>query len=129
VESFTRNYDALARKAPVYAQLRNLIDMLIVAAYIQDQDFYSQAGWSMDVFGNEQVMPIEIYMAPKRVDTAVNAIWRGNVLMTPIGGGVHINPLKAISAENVQPDEEGTVAAAHEKVEVKNLADGQWWWD
>ena len=129
VESFTRNYDELARKAPVYAQLRNLINMLIVSAYIQDQDFYGQAGWSMDVFGNEQMMPVQIYTAPKRVNTAVNAIWRGNVLMTPIGGGVHINALKALSAEHIQSDEDGKVAAAHEQVEIKNLAEGQWWWD
>ena len=129
VESFTRAYPQLALKMPVYAQLRNLIDMLIAAAYIQQQDFYGQAGWSMEVFGNEKVVPVEIYMAPKQVDTAVNAIWKGNRLMTPIGGGVHINPLQAMSAEPIQPDADGTVAAAHDAVEVKNLADGQWWWD
>ena len=129
VESFTRKYDQLAQKAPVYAQLRNLIDMLIASAYIQQQDFYGQAGWSMEVFGNEKLIPVEVYAAPKQVDTAVNAIWKGNVLMTPIGGGVHINALRAISAEHIQADTEGNVAAARERVEVKNLADGQWWWD
>ncbi|MCA9148901.1 MAG: DUF1598 domain-containing protein [Planctomycetales bacterium] len=129
VDSFTNAYPQLASKMPVYAQLRNLIDMLVASAYIQQQDFYGQAEWSMETFGNEQVLPVEIYAAAKQVDTAVNAIWKGNTLMTPIGGGVHINPLKAISAEHIQSDEEGTLAAAHDKVEIKNLADGQWWWD
>jgi hypothetical protein len=129
VESFTRRYDQLAHRVPVYAQLRNLIDMLIATAYIQQQDFYGQAGWSMEVFGNEKLMPAEIYAAPKQVETAVNAIWKGNVLMTPIGGGVHINPLRAISAEHIQPDEDGAVAEARAGVDLKNLAEGQWWWD
>jgi hypothetical protein len=129
VESFTRRYEQLAHRVPVYAQLRNLIDMVIATAFIQQQDFYGQAGWSMEVFGNEQLMPVEVYAAPKQVDTAVNAIWKGNVLMTPIGGGVHINPRKAISAEHIQPDEDGSLADARERVAIKNLTEGQWWWD
>lgn len=129
VESFTARYPELARKVPVYAQMRNLIDMLIAAAYIQEQDFYGQADWSMDVFGDESQMPVEIYIAAKEVDTAVNAIWKGNVLMTPIGGGVHINARKAISAEQIQSDTEGAVAEQREKVSLDQLAEGQWWWD
>jgi hypothetical protein len=129
VESFTRRYGQLAQRVIVYAQLRNVVDMFVAAAYIQQQDFYGQAGWSMEVLGNEKLMPVEIYTAPKQVETAVNAIWKGNVLMTPVGGGVHINPLKAISAEHVQPDEEGTIAETRASVELKHLAEGQWWWD
>ncbi len=128
-QAFTRQYPQLANAMPVYAQMRNLIDMLIAAAYIQDQGFYAQASWSMDVFGSEERMPVELYTAPKQVDTAVNAIWKGNVLMTPIGGGVHINARKAISSEHLMHDEEGAVASAHSKVEVKQVAEGQWWWD
>ena len=74
-------------------------------------------------------MPVEIYAEAKEVDTAVNAIWKGNVLMTPIGGGVNINARKAISAKYIKPDEEGTVAEQREKVSLDQLQDGQWWWD
>ncbi len=129
VESFTSKYGEIARKVPVYAQMRNLIDMLIATAYIQQQDFYGQAGWSMETFGNEKLMPVEIYSAPTQVETAVNAVWKGNVLMTPVGGGVHISPLEAISAENVRPDEDGAVAKQREQVHLDQLAEGQWWWD
>ena len=129
VESFTRKYAEIARQVPVYAQLRNLIDMLVAAAYIQQQDYYGQAGWTMEILGNERLMPVEIYAAPKEVETAVNAIWKGNVLMTPVGGGVHIDARKAISVEHVLPDEEGTVADQRERVTLDGLADGQWWWD
>ncbi|MCP4190069.1 MAG: DUF1598 domain-containing protein [Planctomycetaceae bacterium] len=129
VQSFTARYPELAQKAPVYAQMRNLIDMLIAAAYIQEQDFYGQADWSMEVFGDESQMPVEIYTAAKEVDTAINAIWKGNTLMTPIGGGVHINARKAISSQQIQADTEGEVADQREKVALDQLKDGQWWWD
>ena len=67
--------------------------------------------------------------APKEVETAVNAIWKGNVLMTPVGGGVHIDARKAISVEHVLPDDEGVVADKRETITLDGLADGQWWWD
>lgn len=129
VRTFTQLYPQLALKMPVYAQMRNMIDMLIASAYIQQQDFYGQAGWSMDVLGNEQLYPVEIYYAPKQVESAVNAVWKGNVLMTPIGGGVSINPLRAVSAQNIQPDIDGKVSAAQKKVGGVSLEEGQWWWD
>jgi hypothetical protein len=129
VDSFTRRYPDLARKVPVYAQLRNLVDVLIAAAYIQEQDFYRQAEWDMQVFGDEAALPVAVYAAPKEVETAVNAIWKGNVLMTPVGGGVHIDARKAISAEFVLPDEEGAVAGKRQTISLDGLAPGQWWWD
>jgi hypothetical protein len=46
--SFTANYPQIAAKNAVYAQLKNLIDMAIAAAFIQKQDYYAQAGWKMD---------------------------------------------------------------------------------
>jgi hypothetical protein len=49
--------------------------------------------------------------------------------MTPVGGGVHIQPLKAVSVEHIQPDEDGAVANQREKISLDELAEGQWWWD
>ena len=76
----------------MYAELRNLIDLAVAAAYIQHEDFYGKAEWKMDLFGNEKAFPVETYDMPKQVATAVNAIWKGHKLMTPVGGGVHIEP-------------------------------------
>ena len=93
VAGFTKKYPELAERSPVYAELRNLIDLAVAAAYIQQQDYYAKAGWKMAFFGSEQEFPVETYDIPKTVEPAVNAIWRGNAyttLMTPIGGGVQI---------------------------------------
>lgn len=128
VDSFTKRYAELAKKEPVYAQLKNLIDMLIATAYIQEQDFYAQANWDMEIFGNESRMPVEIYAAPKQVETAVNAIWKNRTLMTPVGGGVHINAREAISAGRVKQDD-GAIQKTHGSVDLSHLSDNQWWWD
>jgi hypothetical protein len=127
--SFTEQYPALASKTPVYAQLRNLIDLAIAAAFIQEQDYYSKAGWKAEVLMDENKVAVELYEAPRQVESAVNAIWKGNKLMTPIGGGVSIRPHHALKQENLLADEQGELKAKRETVKVEGLAEGQWWWD
>lgn len=128
-QSFTAKYPQLASQVPVYAQMRNLIDMLIVAAYIQDKDYYTQASWDLGLLGDEKILSVEVYPEPKTVDTAVNAVWKGNSLMTPIGGGVEIQPLTALSSQNLLKDEDNVVRKIHERTSVTGLQANQWWWD
>jgi len=127
--AFTKKYGELAEKSPVYAQLRDLVDMLIVSAYIQEQDYYGQSGFDLGIFADERLYPVENQNAPETVATAVNAIWKGQRLLTPIGGGVSIRAKQALTAENVQRDEEGEIAGVHGEVSLNNLKEGQWWWD
>ena len=92
---FTRKYPELAERSPIYAELRNLIDLSIAAAYIQEQGYYEKAGWKMDFLGSEKEFPVELYQSPKTVETAVKALWKGNTIGTPVGGGVTILPSQA----------------------------------
>ena len=128
VDSFTQKYSQLAERSPVYAELRNLIDLSIAAAYIQQEDFCHKAGWKMEFFGDEKAFAVETYNAPTKVGTAVNAIWRGRRLMTPIGGGVTIHADEALVADNLLEDKNGKVAEARKATKLE-LAEGQWWWD
>ncbi|MEE2641843.1 MAG: DUF1598 domain-containing protein [Planctomycetota bacterium] len=127
--AFTRNYHQMADRTAVYAELKNLVDMSIVAAFVQKEDFYGRAGWDMEFFGDEDQFPVETYVAPKQVETAVNAIFKGNSLMTPVGGGVNIQPLKAIAEEKIRFDEKGMIKKVRDNVAVDGLGEDQWWWD
>lgn len=129
VRGFTERYAELAREVPVYAQLRNCIDLVVAAAYIQKQDFYGQAGWSMEAFGDEGSYPVRTTHAPKQVETAVAAYWKGNRLMTPIGGGVEIHARLAFDPAHALYDEGGKVKATRQQTSVAGLKPGQWWWD
>ncbi len=128
VQAFTKVYSELADKSAVYAELRNLIDLTVMAAYIQQHDFYGKANWKMDVLGDENAIVTETDNAPKQVASAVNAIWKGHQLLTPIGGGVEINPLMALAPEKILADKDSKVAEARDKVKIE-LAKGRWWWD
>ncbi len=128
-QEFTDKFPQIAEKVRIYAELRQLIDVAIAAAYIQQQDFYGQAGWNMPVLMDESKVNVETYVAPSQVETAVNAIWKGNTLMTPLGGGVNMQPKLAISSTRVKIDADGDNNRVKQSAGPSKLADGQWWWD
>jgi hypothetical protein len=128
-EEFTRKYEEIAAAVPVYAQLRNCIDMVVAAAFIKEHDFYGLAGWSMDLFQDEKQFPVMDCFAPKQVETVVTSIWKRRTLMTPVGGGVSIQTQLALRADNLLHDDNDAVDARRDDVSVEHLADGQWWWD
>ena len=45
VTGFTKAYSELADKSPVYAELRNLIDLAVAAAYMQQSGLFGKAEW------------------------------------------------------------------------------------
>jgi hypothetical protein len=128
VTSFTKKYPELADRAPIYAELRNLIDLAVVAAHLQQQDYYGKAEWKAELLGSEKGFSVEVYPAPQQVEPALAVIFRGSTLMTPIGGGVHIEARRALDSENVRPDAKGNVSKLRDEVKPE-LAKGQWWWD
>ena len=83
----------------------------------------------MAVLGDEQTVPVQQYTAPNKVESAVNVVWKGRTLMTPIGGGVHIQAAQALVKENLLTDDEGLLDEQHAQASLENLPDGQWWWD
>ena len=128
-KEFTDKFNAIAQRVRIYAELRQLIDVAIAAAYIQEQDFYGQAAWDMPVLLDESRYSVETYTVPEQVETAVNAIWRGNTLMTPLGGGVHMRPRAALESDHLVVDTAGDNKKIQQSAGPSGLADGQWWWD
>jgi len=126
-DTFTRKYVEIAARNPVYAQLRTLIDLAVLAAYLQEHDVYGRAQWDAAALRDEQICTVDRFQAPTIVEPAINAVWRGSRLLTPIGGGVTLQPRMALDSPNLLMDEKGTVAAVRgEKLDVP--AD-RWWWD
>jgi hypothetical protein len=127
--SFTQHYAELAEQVPVFGELRNLIDMAIAACFLQQYDAYGRVDLQPSVFLDEQSLPVENYQAPRYVESAVNVIWKGRTLMTPIGGGVDIEAARAVSADHLLRDDKGAVRAARENLPSTALPAEGWWWD
>ncbi len=128
-EGFTKKYAEIAQRSPVYGQLRNCVDMLVAAAFLQKYDLYTQAGWDLATLGDESIYPVETLNAPQQVASAVNSVWKGRQLATPIGGGVQIRPQTALDESNLLADDEGSVQSARNEVSLDDLPADTWWWD
>jgi hypothetical protein len=126
-QAFTKLYPKIAARHPVYAQLRCMIDLAVIAAYMQEHDAYGKAGWDAKTLRDEKTYPIDTYPVPKEVETAINAVWRGNRLMTPIGGGVTAYPRMALDPQNLMVDEKEEVAKA--RATAAKLPETAWYWD
>ena len=120
VNGFTQKYAELAIAVPVYAEMRNCVDLAVAAAFIQKHYYYGKAGWSLGLFGSEQAVSGRRLNLPQHTDTVVASVWRGNHLMTPIGGGVTMHPRQPLEASNPLPDEEAKVAKTREGVAIRN---------
>ena len=126
-QAFTKKYPDIAARNAVFGQLRNLIDLSVAAAYLQEQDAYGRTGWDASTLRDEAAYAIETHPAPKQVDPAINAVWRDARLLTPIGGGVVINPQLSLDPANLLADEGSEVQKAREAA-IELPAD-RWWWD
>jgi hypothetical protein len=124
---FTKQYPQLAAKTPIFAQLRNLIDMAVAAAFIKQEDFYGKSGWAMETLGDEAVFKVGGKPSPAKAPCVANSRWKGSRLLTPAGGGVDIQPAKALEAERVLRDEDSRVSKAREQ--AAKLPPDRWWWD
>lgn len=128
-QSFTRMYAKMAAKSAIWAQLRNLIDLSVAAAFIREQGFHEMAEWTMPVFNDEGSYSIQTYNVPVRVETAVNVRWKGNTLMTPVGGGVRIEATEALTGNNLRSDEKGDVKQVYGSINPGTIDHDRWWWD
>ena len=101
---FTRKYAALARAEPIYAELLNVMDLSIVGAAIQFLDAYTECDWQPDLFLDPSRIDVETHDVPTKLPTAVNAVWKGRRLLTPVGGGVSIRITEAFEPMRIADD-------------------------
>ena len=127
--SFTKQYPNLAERSPLWGELRNLIDMTVTAAFIQKMDLYGQSGWDLGVLGDESKVSVETLESPTQVAPVANAVWKGQYFMSPIAGGVNIQPRVALNSDRMTVDEKGDIDKLKAQIKLDNLTEGQWWWD
>ncbi len=126
-QAFTKKYAEISDRLPVYAQMRNLFDLAVAAAYIRQQDFYGQTGWQASVLRDEHAFSVATLPTPKKVACVVNAVWKGNRLLSPAGGGVSAMPEAALDGKRIVKDPDGKLNAARSKQPA--APDENWWWD
>lgn len=120
-QAMTAHYDELSVEDSIFGQLRNCMDMAVVAALISKEQLGDKCGWAMPLLKNPE-LPTESYHSPTQVDSQASAVQKGSNWIISASGGVTINPFQP--AENPKTDQR------LQSVRAKSAAPGNhWWWN
>lgn len=123
-ELLTNKYEELARKDAVFGELRNVMDMCVVAALIQKEEMLSQVGLDLPLLANQQTpLPLGGLNAPRTVDTQCSVLRVGNNYVIAASGGVQVASWQVV--RQVQSDPRVSQIRARAKADNRS----GWWWN
>ena len=138
---FTRHFEAIATKYPIYWRLKNLFDMAIVASIIRGQHLDQRANWHMTYFGNEPEFVEHSYRlvtapVPREVDSVMNhrtiSIRKptSTIKHTLIGvsGGIVFDS-RSVLQDKARVVELASELSVDRDMIRKDDDDDVWWWD
>ena len=122
-DQMTRKYDELSLKEPIFGELRNCIDLAVVAALIFKEDLTGKAGLTLTTLLSSDQFPTHQYKTPKQVDSKASVLEARTGYILSASGGVQINSWAEASQKEVSDDLAPVRAAANER------RGERWWWN
>ena len=129
-QNFTKHFEALAAKYPVYADLQNIFDLALSMTLIKAEGLADRTGWHMLTFRDPGQFAVAQGQPPKAVETVINhrVVNRVNILAA-ISGGVTVNCRSMVRPEAVATDGKGTLASERDRSTPEQMRQTSWWWD
>ncbi|MDZ4782750.1 MAG: DUF1598 domain-containing protein [Planctomycetia bacterium] len=122
-DNMTKAYDKLSVADPIFAELRNVMDMAVAAALISKEQLAEKSNCSLDVLLDTNAVRVPQLNAPKQVPTQANFVKKGGNFVISASGGVQINSW-LIANENKVSEE---MAPARD--DAAKARQNNWWWD
>jgi len=130
--SFTRHFAILAAKYPVYAELKNIFDLALVAGVIVSHDLPGQLDWHLTHFAAPDGYQLALGPPLTQVESVVNAVTVSRSrFFAGVSGGVAVDPRGLVRTEAIDVDDYGLLDAAHASAAPADasLPPDAWWWD
>jgi len=138
-EDFTKHFDALAGKYPVYRQLKNVFDLALVSSLIRREDLTGRVRWHQTFFGapDPEGSNLTYHVRQDRAATQVDSVMNEKFLtvrkrnsrikhhMVGVSGGVSYDVSKILRQE-YSSDEKQLSTAVEDGTPGGN---SHWWWD
>ncbi len=126
---FTVNYDKLANRDPVFAELQSIFDLALVAALVQHERLASRSNWDLGVFGPHGDYAAAQYAVPKEVDSVVNhRVYNGREIVVQVAGGVQGDVMSMLKDAKKTPEVPRLKSIAQQGQAAERPV-GCWWWD
>ena len=122
-DNLTARYHELAAKRSIFGQLRNCMDLAVVAALVFKENLAEKAGLSLGLLLDEVDLPCEQYAVPKQLPSKASVVESRTNYIASVSGGVAIDGWQ--TAERKQTSDE--LAPLHAQARPRDA--GRWWWN
>ncbi len=123
-DTMTERYEALSKADPVFRDLRNLMDVSVVAAIIARENLLQEVGLEIPtITGKDSFVSVPSLNVPKTVPTQCSFVHLSRSWLVTASGGVQVDSW-GVAAKTEQVD---TIAKARQ-IAMNKTAD-RWWWN
>ena len=120
----SKHYGELSEERAVFGQLRNVMDLCVVAALIEKNGLQEKANCNLPLITqSDSDFMTETWNAPKHIATQCSFIKKGKNYIITASGGVQIESWKVAETTEVNP------AIAHERKSATAQEGSTWWWN
>ncbi|QDV12999.1 hypothetical protein CA51_28850 [Rosistilla oblonga] len=120
----TENYSELSQQFPVFGQLRNMIDLSVVATLIVQERLDETAGVNLDLLmGRGTEVPVAVYTAPAAISPECSFLRSRKGWIVTTSGGVDINAFEIVERQAA----DATLSGVRGKSAAEEAT--SWWWN
>jgi hypothetical protein len=134
-QSFTAHFEQLARQYPVYADLRNVFDLALVASLLKAEDLPGQVQWQMTYFGDYSTgkglkHAVAAAFVPREVETVINhRVIDARHFIAGVSGGVKVDTAAFTASAAIKTDGSPQLDAQRQAHSPSDIDESIWWWD
>lgn len=123
-ENMTKHYDKLSAKNVVFGELRNIMDLCVVAALIEKEGLAESVGLKIPLIAerNSALATHGWWNVPKKVAANCNMVQSNGTITMTTSGGVQVDSWAVVNRYEPSPK----LAALHTK--AAESRGNTWWW-
>ncbi len=121
-DTMTANYNELSQVQPVFGELRNCIDLSVIATLIVQERLAERAGCDLSQLIG--IVEVAKYAIPETVDPQCSFVRARSNWVVSTSGGVDVNAFEVVSKQEIKPELYQIRDRQPVTAEV-----AQWWWN
>lgn len=124
-ELMTEKYPELARTQAIFGDLRNIMDLSVIATLITQERLEQHSGCDLTVLmGTDALVQTSSFQAPRAIEPQCSFVRGNQGWVVSTSGGVSVNAFEVVSVQKVVNELSDTHQAATAAAETST-----WWWN
>jgi hypothetical protein len=122
-DSMTAKYEPLSTALPIFAELRNCMDLAVISALLVKENLPGKSRCDLSLLLDEKRVQVAEYEVPKTVDSRASLVKKGRQWIVGVSGGVEIDSWSILDRVEVDSN------LANARMQSTPETIDRWWWD